>query len=256
MIPVPALTGLNIVVTRPHHQALPLAQRIEQAGGNVLLFPLLEISRVANPQPLGELVAQLHRFDLAIFISPNAVRYGMEAICAAGTLPIRLKIATVGQGSARELSALGVQEIIAPPDQADSEALLALPALQNVSGWNIVIFRGTGGRELLADALKARGARVEYAECYQRTKPQQKAGALFSSTPHAMTITSSEALNYLWEMLDDGEKVRICALPLFVPHQRIADAAQRLGWHNVITTRSGDDGLLLSLVAWATGHQC
>jgi len=248
--PLP-LAGLNIVVTRPRGQAAQLAQRIEQAGGKVVLFPLLEISPAADLKCLQALVACLHDFDFAIFISPNAVRYGMETIRAAGALPTKLKIATVGQGSAKALRDLGVQNVIAPQDRFDSEALLALPALQNITGDRVVIFRGNGGRELLGDTLKARGASVEYAECYQRTKPQQNSAALFAADPHAITLTSSEALSNLWDLLDEQGRERLAAVPLFVTHTRIADAAQRLGWRNVITTAEGDDGLLSSLVAWA-----
>ena len=245
------LAGLNIVVTRPRGQAVQLAQRIAQAGGTAILFPLLEISQPADPQPLRELVARLHEFNLAIFISPNAVHYGMEVIRAAGTLPTELKIATVGQGSAKALRDLGVQEIIAPQDRFDSEALLALPELQNVKGWRVVIFRGDGGRELLGNTLKTRGATVEYAACYQRAKPPQDADALLVAHPHVITVTSSEALGYLWDMLDEPGRARLSSVPLLVPHARIAEAAQRLGWRNVIPTAGGDDGLLSGLVAWA-----
>ena len=147
------LSGLNIVVTRPREQAVSLAQRIEQQGGNAVLFPLLEISPVADAKPLRTLIARLPEFNLAIFISPNAVRYGMEAILAVGAIPPALKIATVGQGSARALRDLGVEKIIAPQDRFDSEALLALPELQQVAGWRVIIFRGDGGRELLGDSL-------------------------------------------------------------------------------------------------------
>ena len=249
------LAGLNIVVTRPRDQAAQLAQGVERAGGNAILFPLLEISPPADPQSLRALVARLHEFNLAIFISPNAVRYGMEAILAAGALPARLKIATVGQGSARALRDFGVQEIIAPRQRFDSEALLALPELQNVKGWRVVIFRGDGGRELLGDTLKARGATVEYAECYRRAKPQQDATVLFATDPHAITLTSSEALHYLWDMLDEAGRMRLAGVPLFAPHARIAEAALRLHWRSVTITASGDDGMLASLVAWAENRK-
>jgi uroporphyrinogen-III synthase len=245
------LAGLNIVVTRPREQAAQLAQRIVQAGGNAVLFPLLEIGPAADPQSLRELVARLHEFSLAIFISPNAVRYGMEAIRSGNASLAGLKAATVGQGSAKALRSLGVREIIAPQERFDSEALLALPELQDVNGGRVVIFRGDGGRELLGDTLKARGATVEYAECYQRLKPQQDTAALFSANPDAVTVTSSEALGYLWDMLDDAARTRLAAVPLFAPHTRIAEAAQRLGWRNVRITAGGDDGLFSGLVAWA-----
>ncbi len=245
------LAWLNIVVTRPREQAAQLAQRITQAGGQAILFPLLEISPVTDPQPLRALVARLSEFNFAIFISPNAVRYGMEAILAEGVLPATLKIATVGQGSAKALRDYGVQDIIAPQDKFDSEALLALPELQQVTGWRVLIFRGDGGRELLGDTLKARGATVEYAACYQRAKPQQDVGTLLAANPHVITVTSSEALSYLWDMLDSEARARLAAVPLFVPHARIAEAASKLRWREVVTTAAGDDGLLAGLIAWA-----
>ena len=248
-----ALSGLKIVVTRPRDQAVQLAQRIEHAGGVPLLFPLLDIAPVQDTRVLHEQIARLPRFDLAIFISPNAVRYGMAAICAAGELPPKLKIATVGQGSAKALRESGIANVIAPAERFDSEGLLALPELQNVSGWHVMIFRGDGGRELLGNTLRERGATVEYAACYQRSKPQQDIGALASAAPDAITVSSSEALGYLWQMLDVGAQAALRDTPLFVPHQRIAELARQQGWHQVLLTGSGDDGLLSALAAWNKG---
>lgn len=246
------LIGLKIVVTRPRDQAVQLAQRIGQAGGMPLLFPLLDIAAVQDPQALHAQLARLSQFNLAIFISPNAVHYGMAAIRAAGALPPKLRIATVGQGSAKALRESGVPDIIAPAERFDSEGLLALPELQDVGGWRVMIFRGDGGRELLGDTLRARGAAVEYAACYQRSKPQQDAGALVSAAPDAISVTSSEALGYLWQMLDENARSRLCGTALFVPHPRIAELARQQGWHKVVLTDSGDDGLLSALTSWAT----
>jgi uroporphyrinogen-III synthase len=250
-----ALAGLNIVVTRPRDQAEPLARRIAQAGGLAILFPLLEIHAIADPLPLRALVARLHEFDLAIFISPNAVHYGMAAIRAAGELPENLKIATVGLGSARELRNLGVAEMITPQERFDSEALLALPQLQKVAGLRVIIFRGDAGRELLAETLRARGATVEYAACYRRTRPQHNVSALLAAAPHAVTVTSSEALGYLHDMLDVTAQEQLSRVPLFVPHARIATAARSHGWRNVTLTAGGDDGLLSGLIAWAKNRK-
>jgi uroporphyrinogen-III synthase len=245
------LTGLKIVITRPRDQAVQLAQRVTQAGGSPLMFPLLDITAVQDKQTLNEQVSRLAQFDLAIFISPNAVNYGIAAIREAGKLPPQLKIATVGQGSAKILRELGVANVIVPTERFDSEGLLALPELQNVAGWCVMIFRGDGGRELLGDTLKARGALVEYAACYQRSKPQQDTGLLLDANPDAITVTSSEALGYLWQMLDSKTQQEIRDTPLFVPHERIAELALRQGWQHVRLTGSGDDGLLSALIEWS-----
>jgi len=244
------LANLNIVVTRPQEQAKTLAQRITLLGGNVILFPLLEIEPISDSRQLSDLIARLADFDLAVFISPNAVQFGIAAIRAAGELPDGLRIATVGQGSARALRNAGVSEVIAPLDRSDSEALLDLPQLQNVQNRKIVIFRGDGGRELLGDTLKSRGAEVEYANCYHRSKPALDISTLLASRPDAITISSSEALSYLGDHLNDADHRHILAVPLFVPHARIAEKAQQQGWLKVVQTASGDDGVVSSLVAW------
>lgn len=245
------LAGLNIVVTRPRDQAVQLAQRIMEAGGSTFLFPLLDIAPVQDAQVLNEQISRLHQFDLAIFISPNAVQYGIGAIRAAGGIPASLKIATVGQGSAKALRAMGIADVIAPGERFDSEGLLALPELRSVAGWRVMIFRGDGGRELLGDTLRERGASLEYAACYQRSKPQQDAAALLKSNADAISVTSSEALGYLWQMLDEQAQSVLRNTPLFVPHPRIAELARQQGWQQVRLCGSGDDGLLTALAEWA-----
>lgn len=245
------LRGLTIAVTRPRDQAAQLVQRIAQAGGKPVLFPLLDIAAMQDDGVLGEQLSRLSQFDLAIFISPNAVQYGMAAVRSVGGLPARLRIATVGQGSAKALRELSVQNVIAPTERFDSEGLLALPELQDVAGWRVLIFRGDGGRDLLGDTLKERGATVEYAACYRRSKPTQDVGALLGAAPDVITVTSSEALTYLQQMLEADGGAGWRGIPLFVPHSRIAGLASDLGWQQVVTTESGDDGLLSGLIAWA-----
>jgi uroporphyrinogen-III synthase len=246
------LANLSIVVTRPREQATDLAQRIGRLGGRALLFPLLEIAPVSDQAALQEQLVRLAQFDLLIFISPNAVRFGMAAM---PPLPDTVRIATVGQGSAHALGELGVSGIIAPTGRYDSEALLALPGLQTVSGWRVAILRGDGGRELLGDTLKARGATVEYITCYRRSKPRFDAASLLAAAPDAITVTSSEALGHLWEMLEQPARTRLAATPLFVPHARIAELARQQGWHHVVVAESGDDGMMAALVAWANSQR-
>ena len=220
-------------------------------GGTCVQFPLLEIFPLADNIKLLALIARLHEFQLAIFISPNAVQYGMEAILKSGGLPPSLPVATIGQSSANALHGYGVANVIAPQGKFDSESLLALPELQTVRHKRIVIFRGDNGRELLGDTLKSRGAIVEYAACYHRGKPQQDISGLLAAKPSLLSVSSSEALRNLYDMLNPACRERIMALPLFVSHARIAAAAHKLGWHNIIETADGDNGLLYALVSWA-----
>ena len=242
------LAGLKILVTRPRDQAVQLARDIEQAGGIPLLFPLLDIAPVQDVQALQEQVSRLVDFNLAIFISPNAVQYGMAAIREVlGSIPENMKIATIGMGSAKALRELGIMDVLVPDERYDSEGLL--DQLQHVAGWRVMIFRGDGGRELLGDTLKQRGASVEYVACYRRSKPGQD--LVLDAHPDAMTVTSSEALGYLWQMLDVKSQPALRDTPLFVPHPRIAELARRQGWVHVHLTGAGDEGLLSALQDWA-----
>jgi uroporphyrinogen-III synthase len=245
------LAGLRVAVTRPRDQSGALAQAITEAGGQPILFPLLEIGPPADPRPLREAAARLDRLQLLIFISPTAVHHGMPPLLAHGPLPGTLRVAAVGQGSAAALRKLGVSAVLAPTDRFDSEHLLALDELNDVAGWRIAIFRGENGRELLGDTLKARGAQVEYIPCYRRLKPAQGADQLLAERPDMVTVTSSEALGYLWEMADETTRAQLIGLPLLAPHERIAAAARALGWREALATEGGDAGLLAGLKDWA-----
>ncbi|MBE0621724.1 MAG: uroporphyrinogen-III synthase, partial [Burkholderiales bacterium] len=165
------LAGRRVVVTRPAGQTAHLAALIRAAGGEPLLFPALEIFDAADLQPVRALIERLDSFDLAIFISANAVDKALAMVRERRAWPPALRVATVGRGSERELERHGYTAVIAPAERFDSEGLLDLPELKQMAGKRVVIFRGEGGRELLGDTLDARGAVVEYAECYRRGRP-------------------------------------------------------------------------------------
>ena len=246
------LTGINILVTRPAHQAVDLAARIRLAGGNPVLFPVLEILDAQDQRPLLDVVRRLHEFDLAIFISPNAVNKAMDLIRTKRTLPPGLKFAAVGQGTARALGNFGVAEVIVPTLRFDSEALLDMAELQQVDGKRVVIFRGDNGREFLGDSLLERGAALEYVECYRRIKPSTDIAPLLSAWAtgkiNAITITSTEGLRNLFDMAGETGQIYLKRSPLFVSHERIALTAKKLGLTQVFVTAAGDEGLLRGLV--------
>jgi uroporphyrinogen-III synthase len=250
------LAGRTIVVTRPLAQAGPLAEAIAAAGGEALTFPLLEISPAADPQPLAAAAARLDHYALAVFISPNAVDHSLPVLLARAPWPAGLVPAAVGQGTVRALAAQGIAGCVAPRERFDSEALLALPELQaaRVAGRRVAIFRGDGGRELLADTLRQRGAQVDCITCYRRSGPadgvQPLLDAWRAGRLDALTVSSSEGLRYLVDLLDGEGRAFLAATPLFVPHARIAESARALGLSNIILTDAADAGILAGLRAY------
>ena len=246
------LAGRGIVVTRPALQATSLAEMIQSAGGRPILFPVLEILDTADLAPLIDAVGRLDRFDLAIFISPNAVLRAMNQVVARRNWPAGLRAAAVGKGSVKELKRFGITEVLVPTRSFDSEGLLALPELQQIDGWRVVIFRGDGGRELLGDTLAGRGADVEYVECYRRARPRADVAPLLRAWARnevdAVTVTSSEGLRNLFEMLGKLGQSWFLRTPLLAPHPRIAAAARELGCRHVVETAPGDEGLMDALL--------
>ena len=166
----------------------------------------------------------------------------------------------LGEGTARALAALGVGGCIVPSERFDSEALLALPALaaSEVVGRRVAIFRGDGGRELLADTLRARGAQVDCITCYRRSGPSEGVAPLLAAWQagqlDALTVSSSEGLRYLVNLLDATGRDYLRTTPVFVPHARIAENATALGLQRVILTGPADAGIIAGLRAYNWQH--
>lgn len=247
------LAGKRVVITRPAGQSEQLARLVREAGGEPLLAPAIEIRALEDPAPLLALAQRLGEFDLAIFVSRNAVKSAL-ALVERSRWPARLRIATVGEGSREELQHFGFTDVIAPAARSDSEALLALPALQNVQGRRVVIFRGDGGRQLLGDELGKRGAIVEYATCYRRARPAaQGLAALWARGVDAVALSSAEGLENFIAMLGEGAIAKLAAVPLFVPHERVAREAARRGLPRAVVAGPRDAQVAAALVAYFGG---
>jgi uroporphyrinogen-III synthase len=250
------LRGARIVITRPARQSAGLAQQIAALGGKPVMFPAIVILPPTDRSALERAQRDLARYDYAVFVSANAVEYGVGDPAA---WPAHLVALAPGPGTATALAAVGIEQVRIPSTTMDSEGLLALPELANVKGKRIVIYRGNGGRELLGEALSERGAQVDYVECYRRDKPhgdfETMAAAWRGGEIDALTLTSSEGLDNLWELFDQVSRSSMAATPTFVPHPRIAERALVLGFGRVIVTAPTDAGLLASLLEYFASRQ-
>lgn len=255
-----ALAGRTVLVTRPHAQAAILCDAIHAAGGEAVLLPLIDIEALDDVTAVVDAASQLDDAALAVFVSANAVHHALNVILARRTWPDALPAATVGEQSAQALRARGVHRIIVPQDRFDSEALLALPELSTdaLAGRKVLIFRGDGGRELLANTLRARGAEVLHVTCYRRLAPRDGAVMLCEAVKggalHALTITSSESVRNLQTLAGTDCLAQLRRLPLFVPHARIAEQAVEQGFLHVIETAPMDVGLMTGLIDYFSPH--
>ncbi|MBP8220683.1 MAG: uroporphyrinogen-III synthase, partial [Aeromonadaceae bacterium] len=154
---------MTVLILRPEPQASTLAERLREAGYQAVVTPLLQIQ---PGRQLAQLASALPRHDLLIAVSSHAVEQATAWLTVQGLAWPQLPTLAVGATTAASWQESGVQPQV--PQDERSEGLLALPALNEVQGKQILILRGDGGREFLAEQLRARGALVDYCECYRR----------------------------------------------------------------------------------------
>jgi uroporphyrinogen-III synthase len=248
------------MVTRPAHQAVHLCELISAAGGIPVALPVLAIAEPEDLGPARALVARLDEFAIAIFVSANAVEKGMALIHQQGGLPPHIKLVAVGQRTAEALQRHGAKIAIQAPPPYSSEALLASAALQSISGQDILIFRGSGGRELLADTLRQRGARIAYAEVYRRVMADNKLADLLAQAGEIdiAVVTSQDGLRNLMEMADrTGLRAWLLNIQLAVISVRVAQLAEELGFKYpaLVAEQASDEALVKTISAWRHKRQ-
>ena len=242
----------GVLVTRPAAQAAALGDGLRAAGFTPLHLPTLAIEATDPTVAAAALRAALP-CDLAIFISANAVQHALPVIVAAGGLPAGCRLAAVGPASARALAAAGFSDVLVPEARFDSEGLLALPRLNRVAGWRMVIFRGQGGRTLLADTLAARGADVRAVACYRRVAagdPEQLHAWLQANAIAALTTTSRASLDGLLALAGTAT-AQLKTLPLAVLSAALAQYARQAGFSGPVTSAidASDAGLVAAVSA-------
>lgn len=243
-----SFAGRGVVLTRPRDLAAAFAKRIESRGARAILFPTIEI----QPLPAPAVLKELARFDFVVFVSPSAVRVAEKML---PPWPQAAKAVAISYGTKRELDRVGIAPVIVPQSGADSEAVLAAPELQHVAGKRVLVIRGDDGRPVLGDSLTARGAKVEYAECYRRLRPAADPAPLLVAGKrgevHAVVALSAQALGNFIDMTQGAFST---ATPFFVSHERIARHAKGLGVRELVVAAPSDDAMIERLVAYFDGR--
>ncbi|WP_428623207.1 uroporphyrinogen-III synthase [Sedimenticola sp.] len=251
------LSGIGVLVTRAAHQAATLCRLIDSRNGLALRFPSVEIKDPPDTARVTAQLAGLADYDIAIFISPNAVLWGIK-LSPQQKLPAAVALAAVGKRTAQTLAESGYPVDVVPEFSFDSEGLLETPELKDVAGKRILILRGNGGRELLGEALQERGASVDYAEVYQRACPEIDSEPLlyrWRDDVDVVTVTSNILLENLFSMLGEKGQPLLQQTPMIVVSDRMRQHARELGCREVYLARSADEqDLLEAICLWASNR--
>ncbi|MGS2718604.1 uroporphyrinogen-III synthase [Eionea flava] len=253
------LSPYHLLVVRPERQAQQWAEQLQGLGAWVSKQPMMHITPLTDDISQRAIINRILGFaeyQKAIFISQNAVVYGMEWLDQYWPqLPVEMNYFAIGQATATLLAeSMQTGMLYESPLQAmNSEALLTHPKLQSVSGEKIIIFRGKGGRTHLADSLQTRGAQVDYCEVYQRQTPHSVSSlepSFRSTTRHAvMAVHSVETLHNVCTYIENSDLQWLKQQTLLVSGQRVAEAASEAGFRSLcIADNATHDSMIDALL--------
>ncbi len=250
MVTEQALTGQRVLVTRPLAQSAKMASLIDEAGGQAICFPVIHI----EPLPATDwLTDNLDQADWLIFVSRNALESFVSGWSEA--LPSQLKLAAVGDATASAMQAAGLSVDCQPQRSTGSDGLLQMPEMQDVDGQKMIIVRGQGGRERLADTLKARGASIDYMEVYRRDLPSpDRQDCIHAMYADKLVCTSAAGIDNLCRLLSEF-KAELLYKPLVVVSDRLKQHAHGLGFRWVeVSDNASDSAVLQTLTEMDKQH--
>jgi uroporphyrinogen-III synthase len=261
------LAGLHILITRPSAQALPWAKKLIHLGAKTSCQAMLEIcalTDVALQQAVKTKVMGLDNYSKIIFVSQNAVNYGLTEIDSYWPqLPSHIGFFAIGSSTAQLLAdkldhfGAGVNY---PKHAMNSEALLALECLKGVAEEKILIVRGCGGRTHLGHTLEARGALIDYCEVYERKVPvtiDTEVLAHFKKTDliPVISVHSGETLHNLCQLMQTlrtGATLDWMQQTALLLHGlRVAKIAKNLAFKQIIVAENAThEGMIEALYDW------
>ncbi len=247
------MNAWRLLLTRPAEESAELAATLAARGIYSSSLPLLRIEALAESVEQRAALLELQRYCAVIVVSKPAARLALALLDRYQARPSTGQPwFSVGAATARILREHGLR-VYYPEQGDDSEALLALPQLQQALAAavapQVLILRGEGGRELLADRLRGQGARVDYLPLYRRLLPEYPPAALpqriAAERLNGLVVSSGQGFTHLHE-LAGHDWPRLARLPLFVPSSRVADMARAAGAQFVVDCRGANAAALLA----------
>jgi uroporphyrinogen-III synthase len=246
------VNGWRLLLTRPTQDSAELAATLAQQGIYSSSLPLLAIEALNESAEQRATLAGLSRYCAVIVVSKPAARLGLDLLERYQLpTPAAQPWFSVGAATAQILAEHGLQ-VYYPEQGDDSEALLALPQFQQAlaaANPQVLILRGDGGRELLAERLRDQGVQVDYLPLYRRVLPDYPPAALVERVRaerlNALVVSSGQGFVHLRELAAEAW-AELAQLPLFVPSPRVAEMARAAGAQFVVDCRGASAAALLA----------
>jgi uroporphyrinogen III methyltransferase/synthase len=216
------LAGVSVVVTRAAHQAQELARPLREQGAEVIVLPAIGIAPPDDNGPLRAAAAGVDTYDWIIFTSANAVTAFAGALQAAG-VRCKARVAAVGSATrdAAEETGFRVERV---PQRYVAESLVEALLEEDLARCRILIPSAAVTRDVVAPALRERGAHVDAIVAYRNVTPPElpeRARAVFQSPlPDWVTFASPSAARNLINAIgtDSLQRVRIASIGPVTSH--------------------------------------
>lgn len=243
------LQGISVLVTRPEKQADALINQLKGKGATVLHQPAISIVSDKNASQQA-LIEQINNFDWLIFISKNAVEYGLDLMEAKQQLKSDLKLAAIGKATCEALNQRGYHTVYCPSEGYDSEALLQSDAFsaEQIKNKNVLIIRGGQGREHLKQTLEQRASLVCYLDAYKRQPAKLSLAPTDLHNIDVITISSQQGLDYLVKLFDAMTVKSMLDKLLIVPSERCHKRAAEIGFKQIETAANATDDAMLNCI--------
>ncbi|AHY44436.1 uroporphyrinogen-III synthase [Stutzerimonas decontaminans] len=242
----------RLLLTRPAEECGAVAASLAEVGIHSASLPLLAIDPLPETAEQRVTILELDRYCAVIVVSKPAARLGVELLDRYWPQPPFAQAwFSVGAATGAILADYGL-DTSWPERGDDSEALLALPRLDEALARpdpRVLILRGEGGRELLAETLRGRGVQVDILELYRRSLPDYPPGTLAATVRserlNGLVVSSGQGLLSLHELAADTWP-ELLELTLFVPSPRVAEMARQLGVKRIVDCRGASAAALLA----------
>lgn len=247
------MNNWRLLLTRPAEECATLAATLAERGIYSSSLPLLAIEALPETPEQRATILDLDRYCAVIVVSKPAARLGLDLLDRYWPQPLAEQPwFSVGAATAAILEDYGLSAYC-PAQGDDSEALLALPRLQQVVAAahtpRVLILRGEGGREALAEGLRSQGVQVDYLSLYRRRLPTYPPGELTTRVQgqrlNGLVVSSGQGLAHLIQLSADDWSA-LARLPLFVPSPRVAEQARAAGAEFVVDCRGASAAALLA----------
>lgn len=258
------MSAWRLLITRPEPMASQWQRWLAGQGYPADVVSVMRIEPVtsdAEVQAVKSVILDFDQYQKALFVSRNAAHFASQWLDEYWPQwPVGVECFAVGRGTAEALAKVDIPVHALGDDNSpmNSENLLAEPALHDVAGEKVVIFRGRGGRELMTQTLASRGASVRHCELYHRTVvlesgPPLRRWLAAAGAADLITVHSGESLSNLYDLAERESSIeRLLGLPLLVPGQRVANQARELGFTNVLQARNaGNQAMLEQIQAYS-----